>query len=331
MPRKGRALERLVAHLESVLRNSSKAKVQSPAYLIDVVTGIKREIDVLITEEGGSNHKVGFEVRDRARKAGLPDMEAFKTKAENTCLDGKVFVSRSGHTEPALKLAKKAAIQCLTLKEALSFDWLAHDAFGVVSTVHHRIVAYRVLPEDEAAVLQEGERLGLVPAPEHMEITDSHGEAIDWASVGNLAWTRLCQTLGDGLHADFTGSRRATVQIDTGQGYVLNVSWKGSRKRYPLRRLDVTVEYSRDTEILSNPFQLRNYTCQMREKDIAQVAIGQQFEALDQNVRLVMVSIPGEGIKLSIEHEPRQGGPGKLGSEWSSGSHGKRESANGDP
>lgn len=328
MPRKGRALEKLVAHIESVLRGSGKAKVQSPAYVIDVVTGTKREIDVLITrDEGGSVRTIGFEVRDRKEKTGLAEMEAFKTKADNTRLDGKVFVSRSGYTKPALELAKKAAIRCLTLKEALSFDWLAPDAFGVVSTIRPTKVAYTIWPECEAAMLQEGKRLGLVPALEHMEITDSQGKAIDWASVGNLAWTRLCQTLGDGLHADFTGSRRATVQIETGQGYVLNVSWKGSTNHYPLRRIDATVEYSRDTEVLSNPFRLRNYTCQMQGKDIAQVAVGQQFEALDQNVRLVMVSIPGEGIKLSIEHESREARPGKLASEQSSGSHSEHESA----
>lgn len=118
--RKGKSLERLVRHLESALGNTGGAKIESPGFVRDKITGELREHDVLITLVSGHHTiTIALECRDRKRKVGSPAVEAFHTKCEHT-VDKGLIVSSSGFTAPGIKKATALGIRCLSLQRATS-------------------------------------------------------------------------------------------------------------------------------------------------------------------------------------------------------------------
>lgn len=127
--RKGRKLETLVRALEDHCSNWVGAKVLSPAFLEDKVTGKRREHDVLIEmKQGHHNLKIAIECRDRKRPVGVPDIEAFGRKCEDTRINKGVIVSTSGFAQTAMKKAEQYGVKCLTLSEFEQFSWLSDDA-----------------------------------------------------------------------------------------------------------------------------------------------------------------------------------------------------------
>lgn len=121
--RPGEALQRLVLYLERAL-SSSGAIVESPKRSRDRTTGHLREHDVLISfREGARLFQVAIECRDRSRPVGVPQVEAFHRKCEDTGVDKAVIVSSSGFCASAQAKAAFLSVECLTLEEAVSVPW----------------------------------------------------------------------------------------------------------------------------------------------------------------------------------------------------------------
>lgn len=125
MPRKGRSLEKLVTHLERVLAPEEGVTVDSPKRLRDKTTGRLREHDVVLTFRAGHHELLtAIECRDRKRRVGSPQIEAFHKKCEHTGVHHPIMVSPRGFTKPALQKAKFLGVRCLALEQAPEFDWL---------------------------------------------------------------------------------------------------------------------------------------------------------------------------------------------------------------
>lgn len=108
-----------------MLKTNPKAKIESPAYIVDKTTGEKREFDVLITyDEGHRTLLTAIECRDRKNPVGSLEVEGFVTKCRDASINLGVIVSSKGFAEPALKKAQQHGIHCLTLTEAEKFEWL---------------------------------------------------------------------------------------------------------------------------------------------------------------------------------------------------------------
>jgi len=125
MANDGRDLQRLVRNIESAKASGRKdLKIESPAYLLDKLTGQKREHDVLLTYNL-NHHEVlmALECRDRSRPIGIDAVEAFRSKCESTGVHRGVMVSSKGFTKPAIAKAIIYNIACLTLDDAERFDW----------------------------------------------------------------------------------------------------------------------------------------------------------------------------------------------------------------
>jgi hypothetical protein len=66
---------------------------------------------------------VALECKDRSRKIGVPEIEAFKKKCERTGIHRGIVVSSLGFTQSALKKASTMDIGCFSLSEIEKFNW----------------------------------------------------------------------------------------------------------------------------------------------------------------------------------------------------------------
>jgi hypothetical protein len=118
-------LQRLVWVIERKTRDSN-VLVESPKRLPDKDTGRLREHDVVLTYTQ-PHHKllVALKCRDRPRKVGVREVEAFHSKCERTRIDRGIMVSSIGigFTPTARKKAASYSIDCLGLDEATMLNW----------------------------------------------------------------------------------------------------------------------------------------------------------------------------------------------------------------
>lgn len=140
-PKPGEHLQQLVEVIERATHYDANVLVESPKRLPDKDTGTLREHDVVLTFTQ-RHHKlaVALECRDRGRRTGVPDVEAFRLKCLRTGIDRGVMVSSTGFTKTALVKAASLHIGCLSLDQAAGFDWCS--APGVERRQRHLISAY---------------------------------------------------------------------------------------------------------------------------------------------------------------------------------------------
>jgi hypothetical protein len=139
MSKDGKSLEKLVAIIERALAIPNNIRVESPKLMRDRVTGRLREHDVVITID--THHEetyLAIECRDRSRPVGVPDIEAFRKKCDNTGIHKRIIVSPRGFRKTALAHATMEDIRCLTIENAEQFDWIKATGFVLIEhEIHH--------------------------------------------------------------------------------------------------------------------------------------------------------------------------------------------------
>jgi hypothetical protein len=142
MTRPGEDLQRLVRIIEGATHDDGSVLVESPKRLPDKDTGRLREHDVVLTFTQ-RHHKliVALECRDRSRKVGVPDVEAFYAKCERTGIDRGIIVSSTGFAQTGLEKAASYNIGCLSLDQAEHLDWCLAPAIEVS---HRRLIHVRL-------------------------------------------------------------------------------------------------------------------------------------------------------------------------------------------
>ncbi len=127
MPRKGRGTELVLKELES-LSLKDQAKIKSPDYIYDVVTGKDREVDVSIRIKIGTHEFLTIiECRDRKGNEDVTWIEQIVTKTKNLQANKVIAVSTSGFTDGAKKLAAHENVILRTLRDFKAdeaIDWL---------------------------------------------------------------------------------------------------------------------------------------------------------------------------------------------------------------
>jgi hypothetical protein len=181
-PRKkpGRSLEDLVSSIERALAHSEKVTVESPAFLVDQITGNRREHDVLITVSS-SHHvaRIAIECRDRSRRITVIDIEGFWSKCQDTGVDQGIVVSPKGFSKSAIEKAKHRGIRCLELTEAQSFNWLL--ATGLRSRTRRVLhTNWTFFPD-----------VNLVPPPTSFTILTSDGEPVHASNLVSAAYAEF--------------------------------------------------------------------------------------------------------------------------------------------
>lgn len=182
--RKGKALERLVMILETVLCQSKDTSINSPHRMRDRVTGKLREHDVvLITRQGHHEFVTAIECRDRSRPIGVDAVEAFNRKCSDTHVDRSVMVSSTGFRNTARVKAKFYGIDCLDLNTSATFDWMKTGAFKSIkiSNVHFAVTG---VPDQS-----------FTTKPQRFRFSDQAGREITAEEVSQMARELLTRSI----------------------------------------------------------------------------------------------------------------------------------------
>lgn len=124
MPKRTNAFQSLIRWIETELAPVG-ALVTESEELIDLVTGERREVDVLVRAVVGQ-HKIALaiECRDHQRKADVTWIDNLIGKYKNLPVSSVIAVSRSGFTKNAQKKAEMNSIKTLTLELAHVTRWI---------------------------------------------------------------------------------------------------------------------------------------------------------------------------------------------------------------
>lgn len=138
MPRKGRGTELVLKELESLtLRN--QAEIKSPDYIIDVVTGINREVDISIRHKIGTHEFLTvIECRDRKGKEDVTWIEQIVTKTKDIKANKVLAVSTSGFTNPAKEKAKHENIILRTLRDFKAEEIIEWNELNIIKIINQK-------------------------------------------------------------------------------------------------------------------------------------------------------------------------------------------------
>jgi Restriction endonuclease len=232
--------------IEQATHHDGNVLVESPKRLRDKDTGRLREHDVVLTFTL-HHHKilVALECRDRSRKVGVPDVEAFSKKCQRTGIDHGIMVSSIGFTQTALEKAASENIGCLSLDQATSLNWC--QAPGIVVS-HRRVIRIHLhaLPERQVGA--------------SAKLYTNNGTLIGEEEVRQIGF----QCLGD--FPPPTDGPVTKRFVDRAPAVV-----DENGDRVGVRRLEVTMTYEIASRL--SPFEFREYVDRADGKQICTVAV----------------------------------------------------------
>jgi len=122
MPRRSNEFQKLVFSVYKQL--SDKGTVTESKMLVNRVTGVEREVDIVIESPVADQIiTISIEVIDRSRPAGLQWIDEMRGKHENLPTDKLVLVSKFGFVKDAFKEAEKHGIDLKNFNNAIQADW----------------------------------------------------------------------------------------------------------------------------------------------------------------------------------------------------------------
>jgi hypothetical protein len=258
----GKDLEELVKAIEHAIHLHSlpgvTIRVEPRKKLRDKDTGRLREFDVVITYEF-AHHKVvlAIECRDRSRKIGVPEVEAFTAKCARCGVTRAVMVSDLGFAATALDKAEKNEVACLSLAQVQRFDWCAAQGveYGERDLVHDKTWD----------VIAEGTPI------EPAELCDQHGTPLDWAKRSEMAHRYLAMRPAALIAQQDDEARRGratcSIQDDTSGLFVKDAAGHMIR----VASLIAHVTYRIIPKFI--PFNFREYIDSASGKRIASAAV----------------------------------------------------------
>jgi hypothetical protein len=282
----GKTLETLVAHIEKVLANAEQVKVDVRKRLPDRTTGRLREHDVVLTLTQGHHEVViAVECRDHSRPVTVNQVEGFWAKCQDTGVGHGIMVSSKGFYKSARQKAIHLGIRCLTLKEAVAFDWLIGQGI---------MVGYRIPKHTSLTYLLERVPEGSIT---EFRLVTTEGEEI------------LPDTLCMNMVRHHTGSMDMAHKPPTRQRLKFRVSGlflehKASRERVALRMLIADVEFESTTAFA--PFELVRYSDNTTGELITDAAIASvDFEHLSGKLMIVYNSEKGGSVVFVPEKQSK--------------------------
>jgi hypothetical protein len=243
--RPGENLQRLVRALEQATNNAPDIQVESPKRLPDKDTGQLREHDVVLTFSLSHHSMVmALECRDRSRKVGVPDVEAFRKKCDRTGVHRAIMVSSKGFTKTALTKAEAMEIGCLGLEEVDRFNWC--EAPGVE-------LRQRDLLEGPPWEIATAE-----PCDGELQIYDNEGRALDAAAFSSMAQAALNLRPPDVIERqDFEARTNPVMCSFRNHGAASFYLIDRNGRHVPLTRMVFHVIYKMRYSLI--PFSFRQY------------------------------------------------------------------------
>ncbi|MCA9897594.1 MAG: restriction endonuclease [Ardenticatenaceae bacterium] len=132
--------ERCVAAFAAHEFDDLKLTVQPNVKIVGSLSGVKRQIDVLVDSRwnDGVDRRIIIDAKDRKRKVDVKDIESFEGMMKDCRASRGVLVCTHGYTEGAVKRAQEAiTINVFTLDEILDFQWAYEKCLGICSQSEH--------------------------------------------------------------------------------------------------------------------------------------------------------------------------------------------------
>lgn len=128
--------ERCVAAFTVEQQKDLEITVLPNVKLLGVLSGIERQIDVLIDSRwnDGINRRIIVDAKDRGRKVDVKDIESFEGMLRDCGASRGVIVCPNGYTPAAHRRAQESiVITILTIDELQEFDWVYEPCLGTCS------------------------------------------------------------------------------------------------------------------------------------------------------------------------------------------------------
>lgn len=124
MPRQGESFHQLVERIQRAVEDRSEVQIESPKFLVDIITKQLREHDIVLTYQMPQwPIVVAIECRDRKRPVGVNQVEEFQSKCASTGVNRGIIVSSGGFTETAQVKAKHYGIDCFSMDQIEKVEW----------------------------------------------------------------------------------------------------------------------------------------------------------------------------------------------------------------
>jgi hypothetical protein len=279
--KQGKALEHLVASLEKALVENPSITVQSPMRLRDRTTGKLREHDVVLEfNEGHHSLLVAIECRDRSRPVGVPQVEGFGAKCQDTGISQGVIVSTTGFYNTARTKAEHLGIRCLDIEEVENFDWLL--APGIRCTTRHLLSNDWVFYPIKDGIVEKNE----------VEVIDKDKNIITMAALTANAQQQLTSLLPDVVEP----VEEAELKVRfPGDGLLLRCTKTG--ETVPVKSAIAILRYSVKEELV--PFRLVQYQAKDDDENITDAAYA-DIKFGEREARLMIVYKEDEGGKVVL-------------------------------
>ena len=122
MPSRSTLIQRVVFQIQRQL--AANARVEEAAFLIDRVTGVTREVDVVVRHQVADHEVVvAVECRDHRRKATVEWVEQMAMKHSALPTSKLVLVSRSGFSRQAMEKARSLGVDAYSFDQTAKGDW----------------------------------------------------------------------------------------------------------------------------------------------------------------------------------------------------------------
>ena len=143
MPKRTNIFQKLIFLINKQL--ADHAAVSESVLLLEINSGRKREVDIVIEGDVAGYHAViGIECTGSKRKVSATLMEQLYQKHQNLKTNKVVVVSRAGFTAQALEKAKFYNMEAISLDEALKSNWLARLQSIEMVTIGAKIVGIEI-------------------------------------------------------------------------------------------------------------------------------------------------------------------------------------------
>ena len=251
----GKELERLVDTLELAIIGNERARIVAPYKVADRTTGRIREHDVAVIVALEHHEFVtAIECRDRSRPVGVPQVEGFYQKCQDTGINRGVIVSPKGFCSTAVAKALHLGISCLRLDEAKQFDWIN---LGAISCLKVQYLEKNCLLVPE---------MNFDSKPSSFRLLDESGNTVDAANLDYLVRKEANGIIGNSAIQAGEHSLKFFLKVSGATIEALD-----SSERRQLKHVDVQVKLK--ITVNKVPIRLLSYRQEGEENAIREAGV----------------------------------------------------------
>ena len=281
----GKELERLIDTLERAIVGKDGVRVVSPYKAVDRTTGRIREHDVAVIISMEHHELItAIECRDRSRPVGVPQVEGFYQKCQDTGINRGVIVSPKGFCTSAVTKAAHLGIICLRLDEANRFDWIELGAIASIKIFYLKTNCL-LIPETN-----------FNPKPTGFRLLDDSGNPMEASTLDQLVRQEANGLISNGNFQ--TGEHDLNFHLRIPGASIESSDMSASRQ---LKHVDVQIRLRIELDRL--PSKLLSYRREGEENAIREACVA-SLDLSPVNGDLVFLKNPDGTTEVKFVSKP---------------------------